>query len=150
MTKARDPDVVGALVIFVIGIVSIAAALTTPDPGFGVVGPAVLPTALGILVLVSAVWLAWEGLTRAAAPALAELDRRPLVASLIATGAYLAAFLPVGFVLSSVVYLAAEARILGSARPVRDLIASVAVVVGLYLLFVRFLGIDLPRGPLPF
>jgi putative tricarboxylic transport membrane protein len=150
VTKARDPDVVGALAIVVIGLVSIAAALTTPDPGFGVVGPAVLPTALGVLVVVCGLWLARDALAARRPVALEPLDTRPLLSSVIATAAYLALFVPLGFVLSSAAYLLAEARILGSARPVRDLIASVFVVVGLYLLFVRFLGIDLPRGPLPF
>lgn len=150
MTKVRDPDLIGALAIFVIGIASIAAALTTPDPGFGVVGPAVLPTALGALVLVSAVWLAWEALSRGQVPPLEAVDRGPLTSSVIATAVYLAAFVPLGFILSSAAYLVAEARILGSARPVRDAIAAAAVVVALYLIFVRFLTIDLPRGPLPF
>lgn len=150
MTKVRDPDVIGALAIFVIGIVSIAAALTTPDPGFGVVGPAVLPTALGVLVVVSAIWLARDALARREPMVLDPLDRRPLTASLVATAVYLAAFVPLGFILSSAAYLMAEARILGSTRPVRDAIAAVAVVVGLYLVFVRFLTVELPRGPLPF
>jgi putative tricarboxylic transport membrane protein len=149
VTKVRDPDLIGAFAIFVIGIVSIAAALTTPDPGFGVVGPAVLPTALGALVIVSAIWLARDALARQGPVTLGPIDRRPLAASLVATAIYLAAFVPVGFVLSSLAYVFAEARILGSARPVRDAIASVAIVGVLYALFLR-LGVDLPRGLLPF
>ncbi|HEX9437565.1 MAG TPA: tripartite tricarboxylate transporter TctB family protein [Candidatus Limnocylindria bacterium] len=150
MTKVKDPDLIGALAIFAIGIIAIAAALTTPDPGFGVVGPAVLPTALGALVLVSAAWLAWEALTRRERAALDPLDRGPFVATLLSTAVYLAVFVPLGFILASAAYLVQEARILGSTRTVRDAIASAALVVGLYVLFVRLLGIELPRGPLPF
>jgi putative tricarboxylic transport membrane protein len=149
VTKAGDPDVIGALAILVIGIVAIAAALTTPDPGFGVVGPAVLPAALGVLVLVCAAWLAWEALTRREVVTVDPLDRRPFAATLVATAVYLTAFVPLGFIVSSAAYLVAEARLLGSTRTPRDAIASVALVVALYVLFVRFLGVELPRGPLP-
>lgn len=149
MTKLRDPDLIGALLIFITGVLAVAAALTTPDPGFGVVGPAVLPTALGALVLAAAAWLAVESLRRRDRPALDALDRGPLLASLAATAIYLAAFVPIGFVVSSAAYLVAEARILGSRRPVRDAIAACAVVAALYLLFVRVLGVELPRGVLP-
>jgi len=38
------------------GLVAIAAALTTPDPGFGVVGPGVFAGWLGVLVLAIAVY----------------------------------------------------------------------------------------------
>jgi putative tricarboxylic transport membrane protein len=149
VTKAGDPDVIGALAILVIGIVAIAAALTTPDPGFGVVGPAVLPAALGVLVLVCAAWLAWEALTRREVVTVDPLDRRPFAATLVATAVYLTAFVPLGFIVSSAAYLVAEARLLGSTRTLRDAIASVALVLALYVLFVRFLGVELPRGPLP-
>lgn len=149
MTKAKDPDLVGALLIFGTGIVSIAAALTTPDPGFGVVGPAVLPTALGVLVVGSALWLARDALARRELPVLEPLDRRPFTATLVAIAAFLAAFVPLGFVLSGAAYLVVQSRILGSRRLLRDAIAAIALTAALYLVFVRFLGIELPRGPLP-
>jgi putative tricarboxylic transport membrane protein len=57
---------------------------------------------------------------------------------------------PVGFVLTAIPYLVVQARILGSRAVVRDAIAAVVFVVAIYFLFVRFLGIDLPNGPLPF
>jgi hypothetical protein len=53
-------------------------------------------------------------------------------------------------VLSGIPYLVAEARILGSRALVRDAVAALIFVLALYLLFVRFLTVDLPNGPLPF
>ena len=146
----RHPDVIAALAIAAFGVLAIAAALTTPDPGFGVVGPAALPIALGVLVIVCSAWLLRDALAHRSPVELEPLDRRPLVASLIATAIYFTLFWPLGFVLSGSLYLAAEARILGSRRAIRDVLAAVAFNVGLYLLFVRFLTVDLPQGPLPF
>lgn len=145
----RHPDLIGAAALFAVGLVAIAAALTTPDPGFGVVGPAVLPTSLGVLVLVSAVWLARDALTAREIRVLEPLDRRTLAWSLLATGSYFAIFVPLGFLLSGTAYLVVEARILGSRSLVRDLVVSAAFVAGLYLLFVGALSVQLPRGPLP-
>lgn len=146
----RHPDLVGAAAIFVVGLIAIAAALTTPDPGFGVVGPAVLPTALAVGVLVSGVWLARDAVAAGEPSRLAALDRAPLGASILATALFFALFVPLGFVLSGAAYLVVEARILGSRRLARDVVAAALFAVGLYLLFVRVLTVELPRGPLPF
>ncbi len=144
----RNPDVIAAIAITSIAFLVIGGGLTTPDPGFGVVGPAVFPVAIGILMLVSAVWLLRSALT-AEAPVLAPVDRSPLAASLAATAAYLLAFVPLGFAISGTLFLVVEARILGSRSLVRDAIAAALFVGALYILFVRFLTIDLPHGPFP-
>lgn len=146
----RHPDVIGAVAVFIVGLIAIAAALTTPDPGFGVVGPAVLPTVLGVLVLVSAAWLARDALVAHPLPTLEPLDRTPLASTVVATALFFTLFVPLGFVLSGAAYLVVEARILGSRRLARDILASVLFALGLDLLFVRILTVDLPHGPLPF
>src|SRR5206468_3036664 len=69
--------------------------------------------------------------------------------SVAATGLYLFTFVPLGFVLSSLLFFPVQSRILGSRAFVRDVIATVLFVAGVYLLFVKFLTIDLPHGPLP-
>lgn len=144
----RHPDAIGALAIVVVAAIVLYGGLTTPDPGFGVVSPATFPVVVGVLMLVSAAWLAVHA-RGSAIPALEPIDRRPLLGSLLATAAFLAAFVPLGFVLSAVPYFVAESRILGSRAPVRDAVAATAFVAAIYLLFVRFLTIDLPKGPLP-
>jgi hypothetical protein len=42
-----------------------------------------------------------------------------------------------------------QSRILGSRSLVRDIVATALFVGAIYLLFVKFLTIDLPHGPLP-
>ena len=147
---SRSPDVVGAAAIAVLAVITLVGGVTTPDPGFGVVGPAVLPTIIGAVMLVTAVWL-FVDVARGSPPPQAEaLDRRPFAYTVAATAGFLLAFVPLGFVISAAAFLVAQARILGSRHLVRDIIASLGFVVGLYVLFVQFLTIALPKGPLPF
>lgn len=147
---SRNPDTIGAALIAVLAVVTIAGGVTTPDPGFGVVSPAVLPTIIGSLMLVTAVWLAFDAARGTPAPQAEALDTRPFAYTVAATAAILFAFVPLGFVISAAAFLVAQARILGSRHLVRDVVASVAFILGLYVLFVRFLTIALPTGPLPF
>lgn len=131
-----------------LGVVVLAGALTTPDVQFGVVGPAVLPSAFGVLVIISGLWLSLTSL-RAEPPVIDALDRRPLIQSVIAIALYFAAFVPLGFIVSSTVFFFALAWILGSRSVLRDALASAGFVVALYLLFERLLTVDLPAGVLP-
>jgi len=144
----RHSDAVGGLAVVALGVVVLAGALTTPDVAFGVVGPAVLPSIFGALVVLSGLWLviASRGVPEVAVEA---LDVRPLALSAIAVGAYFAAFVPLGFVVSSVAFFVAMARVLGSRALVRDILAGSAFVVGLYALFQMLLTVDLPQGVLP-
>jgi len=146
----RSPDVIGAAAIAVLAVITLVGGVTTSDPGFGVVGPAVLPTIIGALMLVTAIWLAIDVARGTPPPQTEALDRRPFAYSVAATAVFLFAFVPLGFVVSAAAFLIAQARILGSRHLLRDSIASLAFIVGLYVLFVRFLTIALPKGPLPF
>lgn len=141
---------IGAAAIAVLAVITLVGGLTTPDPGFGVVGPAVLPTIIGALMLLTAIWLAIDVARGTPLPVTEALDRRPFAYSVAATAALLFAFVPLGFVISASAFLIAQARILGSRNLVRDVIASLAFIVGLYVLFVQVLTIALPKGPLPF
>jgi hypothetical protein len=146
----RHPDLYGAVAIALIAIAVIVGALLSPDPGFGVVRPATFPVVIGILMLLSAGWLVFDTVRSGTFPELEPLDRRPLAYTAVAAGAFLLAFTPLGFTLSAIPYLVAQARILGSRALVRDVIASAVFIVALYVLFVKILTIDLPNGPLPF
>lgn len=147
---SRNPDLVGAALIAALALVTIAGGATTPDPGFGVVSPAVLPTLVGVLMLASAVWLAVDAFRGTPPPETEPIDRRPFGYSVAATAAFLLAFVPLGFIISATAFLIAQAGILGSRHLLRDSIASVLFIAALYLLFVQGLTIALPKGPLPF
>ena len=146
----RHPDLIGAVVIFIFGLVALAAALTTPDPGFGVVGPGVLAAWLAALVIATAVWLGWIALRATDRPRLEPIAMRPFGSSVLAIAVFFALFVPLGFLLSSSAFLAVETRILGSRRIVRDVVAGVLFIVVLDFVFVRLIGVQLPKGLLSF
>jgi hypothetical protein len=148
--SARDPDLIGAAAMAVVAVATLAGGLTTPDPGFGVVPPAAFPVVLGVLMLATAAWLAFDTFRHARTSQLEALDHRPFASTAIASALFLAAFIPLGFVLSGTAFLVAQSRILGSRSLVRDTIASILFVLAVYWLFVGFLTVDLPNGPLPF
>ncbi|HET8568097.1 MAG TPA: tripartite tricarboxylate transporter TctB family protein [Candidatus Limnocylindria bacterium] len=145
----RHPDVFGGVAAALLGLVVIAAAQTTPDPGFGVVGPAALPTIFGVVIVLSGVWIA-AGALRSDPPALEPFDARPFALATAATAVYFVAFVPIGFIVTSIAFVLAVARILGSRALVRDLVVSIAFVLGLYVVFTQLLTVDLPRGLLAF
>ncbi|MGI8877044.1 MAG: tripartite tricarboxylate transporter TctB family protein [Candidatus Limnocylindria bacterium] len=144
----RHPDAIGGLAVVALGVVVLAGALTTPDVQFGVVGPAVLPSVFGILVVLSGLWLTAVSL-RADPPVIEALDARPLTLAVIAVALYFAAFVPLGFIVSSVAFFFGLSWILGSRAVLRDAVASVGFVLALYVLFERLLTVDLPGGVLP-
>jgi tripartite tricarboxylate transporter TctB family protein len=146
----RHPDLIGAAIVAALGIIVIVGGVTTPDPGFGFVNAGTFPVVLGTLMIVSAAWLAWDTVRAGARPVREEIDRRPLAGSALASALFLAVFVPLGFVLSATAYLVVQARLLGSRALIRDAVACVLFVLGIYFLFVRFLTVPLPRGPLPF
>jgi hypothetical protein len=57
---------------------------------------------------------------------------------------------PLGFLFTSIFFLAGYGVLLGERRPVRIAISSVAITLLLYVGFSVFLGIMLPRGELEF
>lgn len=146
----RHPDAIGAAAIAVVAVATLAGGLTTPDPGFGVVPPAAFPVVLGVLMLTTAVWLAFDTFRQARTPEVEPLSRQSFAATAVASAVFLTAFVPLGFVLSGTAFLIAQSRILGSRALVRDAIASLIFVLAVYWLFVGFLTVDLPNGPLPF
>lgn len=59
---------------------------------------------------------------------------------------YAAAFEPVGYVVSTSLFLPAVARALGSRRVLRDVVVAILLACTAFLLFTRLLNIDLPNG----
>jgi hypothetical protein len=57
---------------------------------------------------------------------------------------------PLGFLFTSILFLAGYGVLLGERRPLRIAISSVAITLLLYVGFSVFLGIMLPRGEIGF
>jgi putative tricarboxylic transport membrane protein len=150
------PLLVGvALVLF--GIVLVVATTRIAGPGgYGVSGPRFFPlvvavgmVALGAGVMIRSTVLVDRDLAEQAA-AEEAVTHWPTVGALMAIlVVYALALDAVGYVLATALCFVALARVLGSARPVRDAVAGLAISVIVYVAFTQFLGVRLPSGLLP-
>jgi putative tricarboxylic transport membrane protein len=135
------------------------ALMLREGPGYAAVGPRVFPVVVGLGLLLSglaiSVSAAWALRRLGAAGTMAApiegeaaepTDWRTLLAAAVALAAYVALFLPLGFVLASTAFLVASARILGSRSPLRDLASGLGLSIVAYLVFTRLLGLELPAG----
>lgn len=120
-------------------------------------GPRAFPQLLGVGLLVVAallfveIWRARKARSGKEAPRQAGDPRHLLVvAGVVAwTAAYFAVFVPLGYVLSTTVYLLVLTACFNRGKWVANVLASVLFCVLSYLMFTKVLGVSLPRGVLP-
>ena len=146
-----------ALVILLFGAVYLWLALQIGQPTMmAVVGPRVFPLAIGAGLVVSAVWLfGWPGAIEHAQPdstssevaAPVAFDWLRVALLLLMLLAYLLLYRPLGYILSTALFMAAATQILGERATLwRDLITAVLLAVVISFVFARLLGINLPAG----
>jgi putative tricarboxylic transport membrane protein len=114
---------------------------------YAAVGPWAIPALIGIGLLISAAGALYErpGDRR---PPLQLIDWRTGAAASAVLTLYVFLLNPIGYLLSTVVFLFIITRLLGSRRTVRDLIFSVVTSVIVYAFFNFVLKIGLPSGVL--
>jgi putative tricarboxylic transport membrane protein len=146
-------DVIGPAVLLVFCLVYGAFALNLDMPGGmerEAFTPRTLPLGLtGLGVMLSLVLIV-RGLREDGGPGLAAMARGldwPRTAML--TGLmvfYGLALTPLGFIVSTLIFLVAGFLVLGERRPVVLLLAAVPLVVGFWALMTRVLGVYLEPG----
>ncbi|MEV0384152.1 tripartite tricarboxylate transporter TctB family protein [Nonomuraea sp. NPDC050643] len=127
-------------------VVVLAQALAIPQgSGYQAVGPRAFPLLVGAgLAVVSVFGVVQAFKAGAAAP---EETHWPSVLLLVgALAAYALILVPVGYWQATTVFFVAVARVLGSRRLVRDVVAGLVLALATYFLFDRLLGITLPPG----
>jgi len=147
-----------ALLLLALGGLAIVDALQIPTTigQRGPVGPAAVPIAVGVLLIVVALLLARDVLAGGHGEAEAGEDVDLSHPSdwrtvLLLAGAFLANVVliePAGWPISGAVLFFGSAYALGSRHLVRDPIIAVALSVATYYLFGQALGIGLPAGVL--
>ena len=143
----RADGVAGALMVLFGGWFVWQAFLLREASGFSVVGPRVFPVIIGLGFIGGGLALA---LARPQPPP-AETeatDWRTLVLVVVLLAGYVGVFLPLGFLLASVLFFISGAWVLGSRSPLRDVVSAVLVVGVVYVVFRRLLGLELPAEPL--
>jgi putative tricarboxylic transport membrane protein len=147
-------DIIGSVLLIIVGagvvIESLRLKLGTPlmpKPGF-------FPFIGGLLLIGLALVLLVHGLRRRHEPTLQPGEAsgtllRPLIL-IVSLGIYTAALKYVGYVLPTMILVAVILRVLGVKSWKILTVASLGLSVIAYVLFGRILGIDLPKGVLPF
>jgi len=114
-----------------------------PLPGF-------FPFLVGFMVIALSLILVIQGfLGRSKAPQPFGDWQRPSI-MVACMGAYAAILEPLGYVLSTIFIAAVTLRILGVMSWKLISLGSLILSVGVYFLFTRMLGVELPAGILPF
>ena len=149
--------------LLTLGAAYLAAAflISEPEGGYAAVGPRVFPIAIGIALVAVALWTACRAHRAAGAPssgtakaqaapasdaAPPAADWRTAAPSVLLFLAYIMLLEPLGYLLATTAFIALEARLLGSRRWGRDLLAALAVTISVYALFSLVLGLRLPGG----
>ncbi len=147
-------DIIGSVLLIFIGIgvviESIRLKLGTPlmpQPGFFPFLGGSLLIGLSIILLVQG-WLRRERSTPQPREVVGEL-RRPVIL-IVGMSIYTAVLESLGYVLPTIILIAVILRVLGVTSWKILILASLGLSVGAYVLFGRILGIDLPKGVLPF
>ena len=126
-------------------------------PIYSTVGPRVIPYIVGVGLVLTGLWLAFEALTGRTTAGSGEsedvdlslpTDWRCIGLLALALLAYLLLIEPAGFVIASTVLFVGAAYAMGSRRYVRDVVVGVLLALALYLIFTRGLGLNLPAGVL--
>jgi putative tricarboxylic transport membrane protein len=143
-----------AVAVIALGLLALVGATQVgPGAGYVAVSPSVMPVvigfglvALGVLLLLRATVRPDLDLARHVAAEAALTDWRTTGLVLVALVAYALTLGPLGYVLATTWFIPTVARILGSSRPVRDVVIGVLLGIVVYIGFTQFLGVRLPAG----
>ncbi|EMY34858.1 hypothetical protein D477_007449 [Arthrobacter crystallopoietes BAB-32] len=142
--------VAGAVVAGVGAAYTIVALQTPPDPSSAsVIGPAVFPTLLGVLLVLGGVAVAIGGLRLRPARAKAEPAQNGgwrLWVTVAIFGAYVIAFIPVGYLLSTVAFLMGVASYFSPHKWKSNLIFAIVFPLIVLVVFEYLLRVPLPEG----
>ena len=158
MRILASPDRLAGLVVALFGAWFLWQANELGEgPGYAAVGPKVFPIIVGLGLLGSGLALLAAG-SRAPTQAADGADAGdeaglpvdwPTLGGLAGLlAAYVLLFQPLGFLLTSALFLPAGAWVLGNRAHGRAVLAGVLLSVTVYLVFTRLLGLELPAGPL--
>jgi putative tricarboxylic transport membrane protein len=151
-------DVVAGGFMFVFAVAYLAAAFTIPEPSFEntVVGPKAVPLAIGVVLAVASLALAIRGFfkgssERDAGPGAPGEDAPPqdlrkLGVVVLLLLAYILIFVPLGYAISTSLFMLSTTMYLDREHWVRNLVYAIVFSVVVYSIFVYVFGVQLPAG----
>ncbi|MGM0929981.1 MAG: tripartite tricarboxylate transporter TctB family protein [Actinomycetota bacterium] len=148
----RNPaDIIAGAVVGGVGVAYTIVALQTPQASSSasVIGPAVFPTLLGVLLALGGAAVAIGGWRLRPAEAKTEPAQSGglrLWVTIAIFGAYVLAFIPVGYLLSTVAFLMGLATYFSPAKWKSNLIFAISFPLIVFVLFEYLLRVPLPQG----
>jgi putative tricarboxylic transport membrane protein len=154
--KAKPAELIISLAVLALGI-AVAAGTTqlSAAGGYARIGPNAAPAVVAGGLILLGVWLLYEALSggwRSAIPHEAEAGGQPRFyadAFLWVSAGLFAQMLLIhraGFVVAQAMLFLCVARGFGSTRPIRDFAIGLALALGVFLFFIKFLNVNLPAG----
>jgi putative tricarboxylic transport membrane protein len=150
-----DSDVVAGGFMFVFAVGYLAAAFAIPESSFEntPVGPKAVPIAIGVALAAASLALAIRGFVwgksrrdAASGDEAPPQDLRKLgVVALMLLG-YILIFVPLGYALSTFLFMLAATTYLDREHWIRNLVYAVVFSVVVYSIFVYVFGVQLPAG----
>ena len=148
----RDEIVVG-IVIFLFGVITSLLSLRMPIGTFRMAGTGMFPLCFGILLMILSGLFILKNFFQGKEDPLKketsiESSESPIQLILFLGAMALATlfFNPLGYPLTSFLLMVALLKILGIKQWGRTILISVVTAVGSYFLFVKWLGIPMPKG----
>jgi putative tricarboxylic transport membrane protein len=152
-----DSDVVAGGFMFVFAVGYLAAAFAIPESSFEntPVGPKAVPIAIGVALAAASLALAIRGFVwgrsrrdAASGDEAPPQDLRKLgVVALMLLG-YILIFVPLGYAISTFLFMLAVTTYLDREHWMRNLVYAVVFSVVVYSIFVYVFGVQLPAGVL--
>lgn len=142
-----------SLGIGALGLFFLVGSYSIPDAaGYSTVGPAIVPRAVGIALLVCAAFLIYE-VIRGGFRNHDEAAERALITDWVALGWISAGLILyglliewAGFIFASIVLFLCTARGFNSRRWTSNALIALVLSVGIFALFTYGLGLNLPKG----
>jgi putative tricarboxylic transport membrane protein len=150
-------DVVAGGFMFVFAVAYLVAAFAIPEPSFenAVVGPKAVPLAIGVALVATSLALAIRGFVwgrserdAASGEAAPPQDFRKLGVVAFLLLAYILIFIPIGYAISTFLFMMSVTMYLDREHWVRNLVYAVVFSAVVYSIFVYVFGVQLPAGVL--
>ncbi len=140
--------------LFLFGSWALYLSITMPKTAIRqTVGPEVFPIVLSVCIMLTAVALFLKtvrekaaGAPRSELPEGVGEDRRTQLLALLGIGVYVFAMEPLGYIVSTSLLCIYEAAVFETGHWVRNVVSGVGFSVLVYVAFVNFLSVLLPKG----
>ena len=153
--KAKPAELIISLGVLALGIaVAVGTTRLSAAGGYARIGPNAAPAVIAGGLILLGIWLLYEALSgrwNSAIPheAAPGEDRFYAGAFIWVSAGLFAQMLLIhraGFVLAQAVLFTCVARGFASRRPIRDFAIGLALALGVFLFFIKFLNVNLPAG----